>query len=127
MLIELVSVLVMALGQNATNITPAIPLGILLAKAKGGEALPPQEGGDATAKEAELTLESQKVTEATREDRKPIPECCQTQRTRDSVFNKLEWPADNPNLDDGYDFEFEHSTSSRGSTDLRARLNARCT
>ena len=38
MLIELVNTLVTALGQNAANVTPAIPLRIPLANAEGEEA-----------------------------------------------------------------------------------------
>ena len=51
-LTKLVRTLVAALGQNASNVAPAIPLGIPLANAEGGEALLPQEGGDATTSEA---------------------------------------------------------------------------
>ena len=45
MLTELVSMLVVALGQNMANVATAIPPRIPLANAKGGEALPPKEGG----------------------------------------------------------------------------------
>ena len=40
MLTELVNTLVMALGQNAANVTPTIPPGIPLANAGGEEKLP---------------------------------------------------------------------------------------
>ena len=52
MLMEVVSTLVMALGQNAANVAPAILLGIPLANEEGREAQPPQEGEDAMASEA---------------------------------------------------------------------------
>ena len=52
MLTELVSTLVATLGQNAANVTPAIPPGISLANAEGEEGPPPQEGKDAMASEA---------------------------------------------------------------------------
>ena len=51
-LTELVNTLVAALGQNTTNVTPTIPLGIPLTNAEGEEILPPQEGKDATTREA---------------------------------------------------------------------------
>ena len=54
MLMEVVSTLVMALGQNAANVAPAILLGIPLANEEGREAQPPQEGEDATASEAQI-------------------------------------------------------------------------
>ena len=53
MLMEVVSTLVMALGQNAANVAPAILLGIPLANEEGREAQPPQEGEDAMASEAQ--------------------------------------------------------------------------
>ena len=37
-LTELVSTLVAALGQNTANVAPAIPLGIFLTNAEGGDA-----------------------------------------------------------------------------------------
>ena len=48
-LTELVGALLVALGQNAANAAPAIPLGIPLANVEGEEAQLPQEGWDATA------------------------------------------------------------------------------
>ena len=33
----------------------------------------------------------------------------------DSVFNRLEQPATDPNVDDDYDSEFDRSTSSKGA------------
>ena len=42
-LIELVNTLVVALGQNAANVTLVIRPGILLANAEGKEVPPPQE------------------------------------------------------------------------------------
>ena len=39
-LTELVNTLVTGLGQNAANVTPAIPPGIPLANAEGEEGLP---------------------------------------------------------------------------------------
>ena len=59
-----------------------------------------------------------------REDHEPTLESRKIERTRDSVFNGLEWPAADPNLDDDYDSEFEQSASSKGSADLCTRLNA---
>ena len=38
----------------------------------------------------------------------PTLESHQIEYTRDSVFNKLERPTADPNLDDDYDSEFEH-------------------
>ena len=51
-LTELVSTLVVALGQNMANMAPAILLGIPLANKEDREALPPQEGEDTTGSEA---------------------------------------------------------------------------
>ena len=51
-LTELINTLVVALGQNAANMTPVVPLGIPLANVEGEEAPPPQEGKDATASKA---------------------------------------------------------------------------
>ena len=126
-LTELVSTLVMALGQNATNMAPAIPLGILLTNAKGEEAQPSQVDGDAMASE-EQTETCQclrcaqhirrNVARPTQEDREPTPESHQIERTRDLVFNRLEWPTADPNMDNDYDFEFDYSISSRGNADL---------
>ena len=121
------------MGQNTTNVAPAIPPGIPLANANSGEAKPPREGGDATASEARIDTSQrlrharpkcQNVARAAHEDCKPTPEPRQTERTRDSVFNRLERPVANPNLADDYDSEFERSVGSRGSVDLCARLNA---
>ena len=47
-----------------------------------------------------------------------------TEHTRDSVFNRLERTVIDPNLDDEYDSEHEHSAGSRESADLHARLDA---
>ena len=45
-----------------------------------------------------------------------------TEHTKDSVFNELERPVDDPNLDDDYDSdsEYERSAGSRDSADLHA-------
>ena len=53
MLTELVNTLVTVLGQNAANVTPAIPPGIPLANAEAEEGLPLEEGGDVAAGEAQ--------------------------------------------------------------------------
>ena len=58
MLIELVNMLVTALGQNAANVTPAIPPGIPLATGEGKEGLPPQEGEDIAAGEAQVDTDA---------------------------------------------------------------------
>ena len=50
-LTELVNTLVVVLSQNAANVALTIPPGIPLVNAKSEEALPPQEGRDATASE----------------------------------------------------------------------------
>ena len=80
MLTELVSTLVVAFDQNATNVAPAISLGILLANAEGGEALPPQEGGNATTSEARTNTSARRrhaqricrnITRVVSEDREP--------------------------------------------------------
>ena len=47
------------------------------------------------------------------------------EHTRDSVFNRLERTKADPNLDDGYDSEYECSAGSKEKVNLRARLNAR--
>ena len=41
------------------------------------------------------------------------------------MFSRLERVRDDPNLDDRYNSENEHSAGSRENTDLHARLNAR--
>ena len=51
-LIELFSMLVVALSQNAANMAPTIPPGILLTNVEGKEALAHQVGRDAMASEA---------------------------------------------------------------------------
>ena len=58
------------------------------------------------------------------EDHEPTPESRNTEHTRESVFNRLERPVADLNLDDNYDSEYEHLASSRGSADLCPRLNA---
>ena len=55
-LTELTSTLVVALGQNAANVAPAIPPGIPLANTESGKALSPQEGRDATVGEAQTDI-----------------------------------------------------------------------
>ena len=57
-LIELVNTLVAALGQNAANVTPAIPPGIPLANSEGEEVPPPQEGRDVTTREAQTDTDA---------------------------------------------------------------------
>ena len=62
MLTELVNTLVIALGQNTTNVTPAIPLGIPLANEEGEEVPPPQEGRDATTSEAQTNTDARRMS-----------------------------------------------------------------
>ena len=50
--------MVTALGQNATNVTPAIPPGIPLANAEGEESLPSQEGEDVAAGETQADTDA---------------------------------------------------------------------
>ena len=57
MLTELVNTLVIALGQNTTNVTPAIPPGIPLANMEGEEVPPPQGSRDATVSEAQTNTD----------------------------------------------------------------------
>ena len=59
------------------------------------------------------------------ENRRDAPDSHVSEHIRDSVFNRLERVRVDPNLDDGYDSENERLATSRESTDLRARLNAR--
>ena len=51
-LTKLLNTLVVSLGQNAANVTPAIPPGIPLANAEGEEIPPLQKARDVTASEA---------------------------------------------------------------------------
>ena len=133
-LTELVNTLVTALGQNIVNVAPAIPPRISLDNAKGEDAQPPQEGRDTIASEAHTeTSQRQRrarhrhrnIAQPAQEDRELTPESRQTECTWDSVFNRIELPAIDPNMDDDYDSEFDHSASSRGSADLRALLDGR--
>ena len=133
-LTELVSTLVVALDQNAAIVAPTIPPRILLANTESEETWPPQEGRDATTSEARTDTSMhqmrawrrcQNVTQIVHGDHEPTLESRQIEHTRDSIFNRLERLVANPNLDDDYDFEYEHSAGSRGSADLRGRLNAR--
>ena len=126
--------LVAALGQNATNVALAIPPWILLANTEGEEAQLPQEGRDTTASEAQTDTSVHRrrargrlrnVTRMVRGDREPTLESCQMEHMRDSVFNRLERPVADPNLDDDYDSECERSTGSRGNAYPRTRLDAR--
>ena len=122
-----------ALGQNAANVTPAIPLGILLANMEGEEAPPPQEGRDATASEAR--------TETNVRRRRVWCRRCNTmlemhenwevtivsrgiEHTWDSMFNRLKRTIADPNLDDKYDSDYERLVGSRESPDLRSQLDA---
>ena len=59
-----------------------------------------------------------------RENLEPTSESYKTEHTKDSVFNRLDQPVDDPNLDDNYEFEHERSVGSRESADLHARLDA---
>ena len=130
MLTELVNTLVMVLGQNAANATPAILPGIPLANAKGEEGLPLQRGRDIVAGEAQTDIDACRRRARRRhrtrhQSRGNAPELHALEHTRDLVFSRLERMRADPNLDDGYDFEYERSAGSRENTDLRAQLNAR--
>ena len=124
-----------SLGPKCGQCGPCHPLQISLANAEGREALPLQEGGDATASKA-LTNTSvcrrrpqhrhQNVAQVVHKDHEPTPESCKIEYTRDTVFNTLERPVADPSLDCDNDSEFELTTGSRGSADLHARLNTRC-
>ena len=124
MLTELVNTLVTVLGQNAANTTPAIPPGIPIANAEGKDGLSPLEGGDVTAGGAQVDTDARRRCARRRRRTRHENRGDASGQTRDSVFNRLERVMDDPNLDDGYDSENEHSAGSRENTDLRARLNA---
>ena len=57
------------------------------------------------------------------ENHEPTPESHKTKHTKDSVFNRLEQPMDDPNLDDDYNSECKCLVGSKESIDLRARLD----
>ena len=129
-LTDLVNTLVTALGQNATNATPTIPLGIPFANVKGKEGSPPQKGEDVAAGEAQADTDKRQRRARSRrqtrhKNRGNAPELHEPEHTRDSVFNRLEQTRTNPNLYVGYDSEYERSASSRESANLRAQLNTR--
>ena len=73
-LTKLVSTLVVALGQNAANVAPTIPLGFPPANVEGEEVPPPQEGRDALA--ARLRLIPTHVKGALGVDAKILPKQC---------------------------------------------------
>ena len=98
-LTELVNTLVIALSQNAANVTPAIPLRIPLANAKGEEVPPPQESRDvATGKDRADTKAHRRRARCRRcnngrarhKDRGTTPEPQGPEHTKDSMFNRLE-------------------------------------
>ena len=85
------STLVVALGQNTTNVALAIPLGIPLADAEGEEAQPPQEGGDSITSEAQTKTSQrrrrdrrrcQNIIQLAQEDHELTPESHKTSCTR---------------------------------------------
>ena len=137
-LTELVNTLVTALGQNAANVAPAIPPGILLANTEGEEVPPLQEGGNAIANKAQTETYARRrraqcrhhnATQETYENRETTPESHKTERTKDSIFIRLKQKVGDPNLDDKYDSKYECSAGSKETADLRARLDpqrARC-
>ena len=130
MLTELVNTLVTVLGQNAANATPAIPLRIPFANTKGEEGLPPQEGGNIVASEAQADTDAcqrraRRKRRTRHESRGNAPELHAPEHTRDSVFNRLKQTRPDPNLDDGYDSEYERLVGSKKRIDLRTWLNAR--
>ena len=133
-LTELVNTLLAMLGQNTANVAPVIPLWIPLANAEGKEVPPPQKGREAMANEAQPDTHTRRrhiwrrrhnATRERHKNRETTLESHETEHTRDSVINRLERIVDDPNLDDKYDSEYERSTGSRESADLRARLDAR--
>ena len=133
MLTKLVNTLVATLGQNTANVALAIPLGISLANAEGEEALFPWKGRDATTNEAWTDSNAcrrcarcrrQNTARIVHKNRKPTPKSHKIEHTRDLVFNRLERPVVDSNLDDDYDSEYEGSAGSRESADLRGRLDA---
>ena len=129
-LTELVNTLVTNLGQNAANVTHAIPPGILLANTGGEEDLPSQEGEDVAVGSSQADTDvwrrhARRRRRVRREDQGDALDLCASKHTRNSVFSKLERVRVDLNLDDGYDSENERSAGSKESTDLRARLNTR--
>ena len=131
-LTELVNTLVAALGQNTANVTPAIPLGIPLAKTEGEEVPPSQEGKDVIAFKARTNADTRrkhawrsKTMRGMHKNRETAIESHRTEHTRDSIFNRLERTIVDPNLDEEYDSDYKGSTGSGESPDLQSRLNAR--
>ena len=130
---ELVNTLVTALGQNAANVTPAIPPRIPLVNAEGEEVPPPQEDRDAMVNEARTNTNVRRrrtrrrrhnATRGRYENQETTPKSHGTERTRDLVFNRLERMVINANLDDEYDSEYECLAGFRESADPRAWLDA---
>ena len=94
-LTELVNTLVTTLGQNEANATPAIPPGILLAKAEGEKGLPPLEGGDVAIGSAQADTDARRRRARHRrrirhEDQGDALDSHVSEHTRNSVFNRLE-------------------------------------
>ena len=92
--------LVTTFDQNATNVAPAIPLGILLTNAEGGDATTSEARTDISQRRSRDERRCRNVSRPAHEDHEPTPGSPQTERTRDSVFNRLEQPVADPNLDD---------------------------
>ena len=129
-LTDLVNTLVTTLSQNAANVAPVIPPGIPLANVGGEESLPPQEDGEVAADEARADTDMRRRRARRRRRTRSnsqinVSGARTPEHTRDSIFDRLERIRVDLNLDNEYNTEDERSAASRGSSDLRARLNAR--
>ena len=97
-LIELVITLVAVLGQNAANVPPAIPSGIHLSIEEGGDMMASEAKIETSQHLRHTRCRCRNVARPTQEDSEPTPKSLQIERTRDSVFNRLERPVANPNF-----------------------------